>query len=114
MKSLIIRCFCVLSLWSTALHAQNQGSFSDRYQQGRNLFLQGQYQEAIDIFRPLSRQEQGNPYVEYASFYFGLSAMKSGNYDLAKNMFLQIQSKFPKWDKLPEVNYWLANAYFQL
>lgn len=115
MKSMIIRCICVLSLWSTVLHAQSsQGSFSDKYQQGRKLFLQGQYQEAIDIFRPLSRQQQGNPYVEYASFYFGLSALKSGEYELAKNMFLQVQSKYPKWEKLPEVNYWLSNTYFEL
>ncbi len=112
---MIIRCICIFCLWSAVLQAQdNPSSLSDRYARGRSLFLQGDYQAAIDVLRPLSRRDQGNPYVEYASFYFGLSALKSGNYELAKNMFLQVESKFPKWNNVMEVNYWLANTYFEL
>lgn len=114
MKGFIIRCISIFFLTAIAVQASGQAKFSDRYERGRELFRQEKYDAAIEILRPLSRQEQSNPYVEYASFYFGLSALKSGQYDLAKNMFLQIQSKYPKWEKLPEVNYWLANAYFEL
>lgn len=117
MKSMMIRCLCIFCLLSFSVQAQTtQGSASlgDRYAQGKRLYEQGKYEEAIEIFRPLSRQEQSNPYVEYASYYFGLSALKSGQYDLAKNMFLQIISKHSKWDKLGEVDYWLANTYFRM
>lgn len=117
MKSMMIRCICIFCLWSLSVQAQtNQESASlgEQYAQGKRLYEQGQYEQAIEIFRPLSRQEQGNPYVEYASYYFGLSALKSGQYDLAKNMFLQIISKHSQWDKLGEVDYWLANTYFRM
>jgi len=117
MKGKIIRCIGILCMLASLVQAQNtQGnaSLADRFARGRTLFLEGQYGQAIEVLRPLSRIEQGNAYVEYASFYFGLSALRDGQYDLAKNMFLQINSKYPKWEKTEEVNYWLANTYFNL
>lgn len=114
MKGLTIRCICVFFLVNAAIQVHGQAKFSDRYERGRVLFQQQKYDAAIEVLRPLSRQEQSNPYVEYASFYFGLSALRSDQYDLAKNMFLQIKSKYPKWEKLTEVDYWLANTYFEL
>ncbi|WKN32202.1 tetratricopeptide repeat protein [Porifericola rhodea] len=104
----------MLSFSVQAQTSQGNASLKSRYERARQLYQQGEYAQAIEIFRPLSRQEQANPYVEYASYYFGMSALKSGDYDLAKNMFLQIISKHPRWDKLSEVNYWLANVYFQM
>ncbi|WPP52450.1 tetratricopeptide repeat protein [Catalinimonas niigatensis] len=104
----------MLSFSVQAQTTQEGASLRDRYEQGKRLYEQRKYEQAIEIFRPLSRQEQSNPYVEYASYYFGLSALKSGQYDLAKNMFLQIISKHSKWDKLGEINYWLANTYFRM
>ena len=88
-------------------------SIKTRYETGKKLYQEGKYTEAIDIFRPLSRMSQGNPYTPYASFFFGLSALGKGDYDLAKNMFLQIKSKYPQWDQLGQIDYWLSNTYFQ-
>jgi ABC-type branched-subunit amino acid transport system substrate-binding protein len=113
----MIRCICIFCLLGFSVQAQtNQenASLEDRYAQGKRLYQQGEYKEAIEIFRPMSRQEGGNPYVTYASYYFGLSALKDGQYDLAKNMFLQILSKYPRWDKMSEVEYWLATTYFSM
>jgi len=115
MKEKVIRCIGILFLFASTLPAQSQNnSQSEQFSKGKQLFLQGQYEQAIEYFRPLSRTSQGNPYVEYASFYFGLSAFNEGQYDLAKNMFLQIRSKFPRWQKMAEVNYWLSSTYFEL
>ncbi len=114
MKGIINGCVLILLLSATTLKTYGQAKFSDRYERGKVLFQQQEYDAAIEVLRPLSRQEQSNPYVEYASFYFGLSALKNDQFDLAKNMFLQIKSKYPKWEKLPEVNYWLASTYFEL
>ncbi|MEK6482264.1 tetratricopeptide repeat protein [Catalinimonas sp. 4WD22] len=114
---MMIRYICIFCLLSFTVHAQtNQSSTSlkGRYERGKRLYEQAEYTQAIEVFRTLSRQEQGNPYVEYANYYFGLSALKAGQYDLAKNMFLQVISKFPGWDKLGEVDYWLAVTYFKM
>lgn len=84
-----------------------------RYERGKELYQQGKYDLALDMFRTLSRTEQNNPYATYASFYFALSAFRSGDYALAKNMLEQIKSKYPRWNQMSEVNYWLANTYFE-
>ncbi len=88
--------------------------FKERYERGKELYEQGQYASAIEAFRSLSRTEVGNPYTIYASFYFALSAFQQQDYALAKNMLLQIKSKYPKWSKMSDVDYWLANTYFKL
>ena len=88
--------------------------YQERYERGKALYEQGEYASAIEAFRSLSRTEVGNPYTIYASFYFALSAFQQQDYALAKNMLLQIKSKYPKWSKMSEVDYWLANTYFEL
>lgn len=87
-------------------------SVEAQYKKGKSLYEQGKYAEAIQTLRPLSRAE-GNPYAAYASFFFALSALEQGDYDLARNMLKQIQTKFPQWDKMDQVEYWLANTYFR-
>lgn len=88
--------------------------FEERYERGKTLYEQGDYASALEAFRSLSRTEDGNPYPIYASFYFALSAFQQADYALAKNMLLQIKSKYPKWSKMSDVDYWLANTYFEM
>ncbi len=88
--------------------------FKERYERGKELYEQRDYTAAIEAFRSLSRTEDGNPYTIYASFYFALSAFQQADYPLAKNMLLQIKSKYPKWGKMSDVDYWLANSYAEM
>ena len=86
MKEKAIRCICIFILFANTLPAQSQSTAqAERFSRGKQLFKQGQYDQAIEYFRPLSRMSQGNPYVEYASFYFGLSALKDGQSQMAEN-----------------------------
>ncbi|MEM9674817.1 MAG: tetratricopeptide repeat protein [Bacteroidota bacterium] len=102
-------CFlAVLQSWGQS------GTVQQRYTRAKALYTQGNYQQAIEIFQPLSRVEKSNPYAPYASFFYAMSALRLEDYDLAKNMFLQIKSKYPRWTKMIEVNYGLANAYYAL
>lgn len=84
-----------------------------QYERGKKLYEEGKYAQALEVFRPLSRIDEGNPYVQYASFFFGLSALQQGDYSLARTMFMQIQTKYPDWEKMDQVNYWLADTYFR-
>jgi ABC-type branched-subunit amino acid transport system substrate-binding protein len=90
------------------------GTVQQRYNRAKALYEQGNYQQAIEIFQPLSRVDKSNPYAPYASYFYALSALRIEDYNLAKNMFLQIKTKHPRWPKMPEVNYGLANAYYAL
>jgi tetratricopeptide (TPR) repeat protein len=109
-------CLLAFLLCSQFVFAQVQSakSLKEQYEEGKRHYRQGSYEQAIESFRPLSRVSENNPYTEYASFYFGLSALRDGQYNLAKNMFLQIQSKFARWEKTDETHFWLAKTYFEL
>lgn len=87
--------------------------FEAQYERGKQLYEEGKYAQALEVFRPLSRIDQNNPYVRYASFFFALSALRQGDYALARTMFKQIQTKYPDWDKMNQVHYWLADTYFR-
>nr|WKN36490.1 ABC transporter substrate-binding protein [Tunicatimonas sp. TK19036] len=110
--------FIIISAYLTQIpaNAQDAGaeSYQQRYVRAKALYEQGKYDLAIDILRPLSREEKGNPYVRYASFFYAMAAFQTEDYNLAKNMFLQIKDKYPRWKRMPEVNYGLANTYYEL
>lgn len=66
----------------------------------------------MESFKPLIAYDRNNPYAEYASFFYALSAYQQGYISVAKDMLLQIQKLYPGWDQMPEVKYWLTKIYF--
>ncbi|MBX2917195.1 MAG: amino acid ABC transporter substrate-binding protein [Cyclobacteriaceae bacterium] len=93
------------------LPAQGQ-DFRKQFRQAKDLYEGKQYSAAMAAFKPLTVYDQANPFPEYASFYYALSAHQLGYGSVAKDMFLQIKTLYPKWDQLPEVDYWLCKLYF--
>lgn len=91
------------------LNAQDK---SKQFADAKALFREGKYNLAMAAFKPLIPYDQNNPYREYASFYYGLSAHHLGYHAVAKDQFQQIKTLHPKWDKMDEVNYWLAAVAF--
>ena len=59
-------------------------------------------------FASITSSLDNSEVVRFASYYYAVSAFESGDANLSKSMFLQIQQKFPQWDVQPEVNFWLA------
>lgn len=84
-----------------------------QYQAGKNLFEEGKYALAMETMKSITEYQENNPFLEYASFYFGLCAHLQEQYAVAKNMFLQITRKYADWEKINEVHYWLAKTYFE-
>jgi len=109
MKKII--CFVFLVFFNLVVWAQVD--YPKQYQNGKDLFRQGKYSLAMETFKPLIAYDQKNQYSPYASFYYALSAYRQGYFAVAKDMFLQIKSVHSKWDKLDEVNLWLAKIYLQ-
>ncbi|NJN28945.1 MAG: hypothetical protein HC819_24780 [Cyclobacteriaceae bacterium] len=67
----------------------------------------------MEAFKGLTVYDQANPYPEYASYYYALSAERLGYASVAKDMLLQIKKLYPTWDQMNEVNYWLCKIYFE-
>ena len=83
-----------------------------QYRNAKEFFTEEKYDLAMESFKPLLSYDKENPYSEYASFYYALSAMRKNYHAVAKDMFLQIKKLYPEWDQLNEVNFWLAKIYF--
>src|SRR3990170_4050159 len=106
-KKIIVSVFLLLvnlAVWA-------QVDYPKQYQNAKDFFRQGKYNLAMETFKPLIAYDDKNQYSPYASFYYALSAHKQGYNAVAKDMFLQIKSVHPKWDKMEEVNLWLAQIY---
>lgn len=67
----------------------------------------------MEAFKKLSNPDAQHSFVQYASFYYALSAYKNGDLGLARSMWLQVKKKYPKWENIKEVNFWLAQVYFE-
>ncbi len=102
-----------LSSFTVQIQAQSDTNYGQQYTQAKALYERGSYQQAINLFQPISRAEKSNPYAPYASYFYAMAALRTGDSDLAKNMFRQIQSKYPRWRQMPEVLYGLANSYYE-
>lgn len=109
MKKLSVFIFLVffnLVVWA-------QVDYPKQYQNAKDFFRQGKYNLAMESFKPLIAYDQKNPYSAYASFYYALAAYKQGYNAVAKDMLAQVKSVHPKWDKMDEVNLWLAKIYLE-
>lgn len=95
------------------LQAQDASSFQRSYENGKGLYNLEKYALAMEALKPLTREDPSNPYVTYASFYYALSALKLGQDNLAKNMLLQLNQKYPNWENADDVNYWLSAVYLK-
>jgi hypothetical protein len=111
LRSIVIVVF-VNCQWSIVNCVQAQTDFNQRYSIAKKLYTDGKFNLAMEAFKPLIPYSQGNPYSEYASFYYALSAYRQGFLAVAKDMFTQIKSLYPNWDKIDEVNLWLAKIHF--
>ena len=108
-NKIITSCFLV----SASLVARGQVDYAKQYQNAKDFFRQGQYNLAMESFKPLVAYDQKNQYSPYASFYYALAAYKQGYQAVARDMLLQIKSVHAQWDKMEEVNLWLGTLYLE-
>lgn len=89
-----------------------QANYQQMYASAKTLFKEGKFNLAMESFKSLIQYDANNPFSEYASFYYALSAYQQGYRSVAKDMFVQIRTLYPNWDQLDEVNLWLAKIHF--
>jgi hypothetical protein len=105
--------FLVGILLSVAVLSHGQIDYNKQFFNGKQLFRDGKYNLAMETFKPLLSYDQKNAFLEYGSFYYALAAYKQGYLSVAKDQFNQIKNLYPKWDKLDDVNFWLAKIHFE-
>ena len=111
MRNLLL--ILVLSLIGSPLLAQRKNDVQQQYLRAKTLFQQEQWLPAMETFRQVAADPQASGFAEYASFYYGVSAIKAGRIEEAKAMLRQVQQKYANWEKQEEVSYWLSRIYLQ-
>lgn len=105
--------YIVLPFFFLCLSHVAAQDFKRQYRQAKDLFEEASYSAAMEAFKELTVYDPANPYPEYASYYYALSAERLGYASVAKDMLLQIKKLYPTWDQMNEVNYWLCKIYFE-
>ena len=90
----------------------NAQDYKRQYKNAKELFDAGSYNLAMESFKALIPYDKNNPYTEYASFYYAISAARQGYPAVAKEMLLLEKRLYPEWEHQDEINYWLAKIYF--
>ena len=108
-RFILLAWVCVIS-FSSFQRAEAQ-DYKRQYKNAKEFFTAGNYNLAMESFKPLLTYDKDNIYIEYASFYYALSALRLSYFAVAKDMLLQIKKLYPAWDQMNEVNYWLAKIY---
>jgi outer membrane protein assembly factor BamD (BamD/ComL family) len=112
-----IQCFSLLLISFLVLPLLSEGQTPEenqkKYLYGKDLFKEGRYQAAAQVFLPLTSEASHNAFSKPASYLYALSSLKGGDTESAKSMCLQILQRYPEWDEKDEVYYLLANAYFE-
>jgi hypothetical protein len=103
--------FIVLGLIVLIYSANAQLNYQAQYSTAKKFFTEGKYNLAMEAFKPLIPYDAKNPFSEYSSFYYALSAYHQGYGAVAKDMLLQIKKLYATWDKIDEVNLWLAKIH---
>lgn len=111
MQKRLLALFLNLLLLSFA-HANND--FDKKYTFGKELLTNGKYLPAMEVFLPLTQEEKGNHYVQYAHYFYALAALKGGKFNEGYQMLLQLKQKYPQWKQMNEANYLFANIAFEL
>jgi len=104
--------FLLLISITMCLGAQAQNT-QQEYLNGKSFFKDEKYSLAMEIFKPIISQNDSKEYAPYASFYYAVAAYKQQYPALARDMFLQLNERYPKWKNKAEVNFWLSKIYFE-
>lgn len=101
---ILLICVCVVS--------QAQNTQQD-YLNAKSFFKNEKYNLAMETFKPIIQRNESKQFAPYASFYYAIAAYRQSYPALARDMFLQLNERFPKWKNKAEVNFWLSRLYFE-
>jgi TolA-binding protein len=75
------------------------------YQKGRLLFLQGEYEKAIDVLYTFIKTYQDNPYVANGYYWIGESLYQLGHLDDARKVLSVVINQYPTSFKVEAAKY---------
>jgi ABC-type branched-subunit amino acid transport system substrate-binding protein len=87
---------------------QNTQQAEAKYRTALGDYKQSRYAAAMEKFYPLTSVNVKTAYSPYAHYYYALSAYQLKRYRESRQMLLQLQSRYPGWNKINDVYYLLG------
>src|SRR6478752_5164435 len=95
--------FISLIFCSQVTSAQND--FQAKYDLGKEYYKKGKYAPAMELFKPLTVDQDDNKFLQHAHYYYSLSALKAGSLNDAYTMIRQLIYNYPDWHNIEEAYY---------
>ena len=107
-----LRLIIVLVFITSFSFSQNSKEFSKKWELAKGHYEDENYDIALMIFKSLSSENSENQYVEYANYYTALTLFKQEKLLDSRQYLLQLQNKYPYWEKIQNAKYLQANIEF--
>jgi ABC-type branched-subunit amino acid transport system substrate-binding protein/predicted negative regulator of RcsB-dependent stress response len=104
----IIVLILFLAGFTNVSFAQNIAQAEGRYKSALSDYKQERYAAAMEKLSPLTSVNAKTPYSAYAHYYYALSAFRLKRYKESRQMLLQLQSRYPGWNRIADVHYLLG------
>jgi tetratricopeptide (TPR) repeat protein len=83
-------------------------TYDSKFRAGVAEYKAGHFALAMEKLLPLTSATAIYSYSEYAHYYYALAAYQNRKYKDSRQMLLQLQNRFPSWNKLSDVYYLLG------
>ncbi len=115
MKNFIILILFAIVLWgcSSSIDTVNL-SADEKLAYAKTLYDDEDYEEAVNEFQAIVLQYPGNPVVDDAQYYLGMTRFQRNEYILAAYEFSKLVKNMPASEFVPQGQFMLAECYYQL
>ena len=90
----------------------NKGTADDQYKMATNLYEEGKYSKAIQLFEKIMPKYQRKPQMERIQFMIAESNYKTNSYKLASYYFNRFIGNYPSSSKIEEASFLAAHSYY--
>jgi ABC-type branched-subunit amino acid transport system substrate-binding protein/predicted negative regulator of RcsB-dependent stress response len=97
-----------LIVFANHAFGQNVAQAESRYKTAVNDYKQGKYAVAMEKLYPMTSINAKTIYSPYAHYYYALSAYQLKRYKESRNMLVQLQSRYPGWNRIGDALYLLG------
>jgi ABC-type branched-subunit amino acid transport system substrate-binding protein len=98
----------ILSLCVATNSLAQKVTNDSKFRAGVDDYKAGRFAASMEKLLPLTSSSVIYSYSEYAHYYYALAAYQNKKFKESRQMLLQLQNRFPGWNKMNDVNYLLG------
>ncbi len=115
MKKLsVLILFATIFIYPHYSNAQSLGAFNKKYVLAKKYLSNKEYISSMNSFQELTKPAKNNVFIEYAYYFYALSAFHNKNLPEAKQSLENQLRQFPDWKGREDSYYLMGTVLFQM